>query len=90
MKYVYYAIAIIVIYNIIKYLLFVEKKHDMIQLYGKGLGTAIAKKKIEIGMTTEMLKKSWGKPSHVDGKVIRKNSVKEYYHYNPYKTKCSS
>lgn len=59
----------------------------MIELYGNTFGTAIANKKIQIGMTSEMLIKSWGKPSNIDGKVIRKNSVKEYYHYNPYKNK---
>lgn len=87
MKYVYYLIGFIIIYNIIKYLLFKEKKKKMIELYGEKIGKAIANKKILIGMTTEMLIKSWGKPSNIDGKVIRKESIKEYYHYGAYKNK---
>tara|TARA_R110002072_G_scaffold37715_18_gene109960 strand:- start:1402 stop:1734 length:333 start_codon:yes stop_codon:yes gene_type:complete len=87
MKYIYYLIGFIIIYNIIKYLLFKEKKKKMIGLYGENIGTAIANKKVLFGMTTEMLKKSWGKPDNIDGKVIRKDSVKYYYHYGAYKNK---
>lgn len=87
MKYLYYFIAFVVVYNIIKYLLKKEKKKTMIGLYGDKVGSAIANKKILIGMTTEMLKKSWGKPDNIDGKVIRKDSVKYYFHYGAYKNK---
>ena len=59
----------------------------MIGLYGENIGTAIANKKILIGMTTEMLKKSWGIPDDIDGKVIGKDSVKYYFHYGAYKNK---
>jgi len=87
MKYVYYIIAFIIVYNVIKYLLYREKKSNMIRRYGDSFGRAIADKKILIGMTTEMLKKSWGRPNKVDGKVVRKDSVKEYFHYGSYKNK---
>lgn len=87
MEYVYYILGFLVIYNLIKYFYKKSKQKELSLLYGDEFGRMIVNKKIGIGMNSEMLKKSWGRPDKVDGKVIRKNSIKEYYHYGKYKNK---
>lgn len=87
MEYIYYIVGGIIIINLVKYLLKKSRQKELSYIYGEDFSKMIVNKKIGIGMSTEMLKKSWGKPEKIDGKVIRKDSIKENYHYGSYKNK---
>ena len=78
-------LAIIVIKNILAKKKKKARFNGLIEKFGEKFGSQIANKKIDIGMTSKMLKLSWGKPLKMDGKVIRENYVKENYYYGAYK-----
>lgn len=92
MEYIIVIIAVVVVYQIIKSQIRTKKIENhlnlMIQLYGDNFGTMIANNKIAIGMSKEMLERSWGQPPKVDGKVVKENYEKINYYYSKYPGKA--
>ena len=65
---------------------FSQREKYYVKKYGDNFGSAIANKKIMVGMTKEMLIESWGQPGSVK-QTVYKNSVKEKCYYAPRETR---
>ena len=58
-----------------------KRKKDLIEKYGDEFGFLIADRKIEIGMTKEMLIEAWDEPEDTKETVYKKSTKEKYYYF---------
>jgi hypothetical protein len=76
-----YLCGLVVAYFIIKTLLYIKRKNQLIEKYGHEIAIKILSRRVWQGMTIEQLRDSWGNPVDIDREVY-KTKIKETWKYN--------
>lgn len=78
-------VLVIVGFFVLKLLLSNSRKSNNIKQYGETFGSLVNQRRIEIGMSREMVTAALGTPGKSEGTTHKENFIKEVLYYGAYK-----